>query len=379
MFVCLAVAATMIQNLMPDVDQARLRATVEKLSSFPTRNTLSSGLVDACEWTASELRKLPGVEVEIMRYPIAKGRRIPEDMEAVQVIATIPGETDRILLMGGHIDSLNLEVDAKTGRAPGANDDASGVAAAMEVCRLMAGKKWRNTLKFVAFSGEEQGLYGSAALAKRAKDEGWDVIGVLNNDTVGSSSNLQGQSNDKQVRVFSEEGEDHDSRELARFIEWVVRSDVPSFGVKLVFRRDRFGRGGDHTPFVQQGISAVRFVEVHEEYARQHTPNDLIEHMDFDYLANVTRANLAVFRVMAGGGASPTQIQVVRHEGHEARIRWDAEEGGQYQVFWRETSSPVWEGATDPMSESEVILPISVDDMIFGVGAVGAVPTVQAG
>lgn len=377
MFACLT-AIAMMQTSAPDVDVARLRAIVEKLSSFHTRNTLSPGLVEACEWVASEFRKMPGVEVEIMRYPIAKGRRIPEDMEAVQVIATIPGETDRVLLMGGHIDSLNLEVDAKTGRAPGANDDASGVAATMEVCRLMAAKKWRNTLKFVAFSGEEQGLHGSSALAKRAKDEGWDVIGVLNNDTVGSSGNLLGQKDEGHVRVFSEEGEGHGSRELARYIEWVVRRDVKNFGVKLVFRRDRFGRGGDHTPFVQQGFSAVRFIEVHEEYSRQHTPDDLIEHMDFDYLANVTRANLAVYRDMASGKESPSGIQVERHEEHQALVRWQAEEGVSYQVFWRETTSPVWQGSTLANENGRAVLPVSVDDHLFGVGAIGSVPKVQS-
>lgn len=362
-------------DLIAQVDPARLRATVEKLASFPTRNTLSPGLAASCEWIANEFRQIPGVEVEIMRYIAPAGRRVPTDTEVVQVIATIPGETARTYLMGAHIDSLNLLVQPTEGPAPGANDDASGVAATLEACRILAQRKWPCTLKFVAFSGEEQGLLGSTALARRAVAEGWQLEGVLNNDTVGSSGNLAGQVNSKQVRVFSEEGETHQSRELARVIEWFVRHDVPDFGVKLVLRRDRFGRGGDHTPFVQQNFSAVRFIEVHEEFTRQHTPDDLVKHMDFAYLARVTQANVAVLARLAASARPPSEVRIVRDQGHDTTLTWESTPGVPYVIYWRDTRSTEWQEAIPVGNVSRYTVKlVNKDDHYFAVGAAGGIP-----
>lgn len=372
-----AVAMTTLQpqDLLSLVDKPRLRATVEKLSSFETRNSLSPTLREACEWLADEYRKLPGMKVEVMEYTLPAGRRVPKDMPCYQVVAILPGKTDRRLVMGGHIDSLNLSVDPVTGRAPGANDDASGVAATLEVARAMAQKSWNQTLVFVAFSGEEQGLLGSTALSKKAKEEKWDLEAVLSNDTVGSSSNKDGQKDTKRVRVFSEEGENHHSRELARFCEWTVRQNVKGFGIKLVFRRDRFGRGGDHTPFAAEGFSAVRFVEVHEEYTRQHTPDDLIEHMDFTYLSNVTKANLAVLSQLASAAEAPTNVSVVRDQSHDTSLTWKKNEGSSYVVYWRETTSPTWQGSVPVGQVGKATVPkINKDDHIFAVGTIGGLP-----
>jgi hypothetical protein len=370
-----------ISSLIAAVDQSRLKATVAKLSSFHTRNTLSPGLTEACEWIAEEYRKIPGVEAEVMRYRITKSRRVPEDMDVVQVVATLRGKTDRMLLTGGHIDSLNLSVDPVTGRAPGANDDASGVALALEACRVLAGQEWNQTIKFVAFSGEEQGLFGSTALAKRAVEEKWDLEAVLSADTVGSSSNIGGQSNTAQIRVFSEDGEDHQSRELARFLEWNTAREVPGFGVKLVFRRDRFGRGGDHTPFVREGITAVRLIEVHEEFTQQHTPDDVIEHMDFEYLANGTRVTVAGLARLASAAEQPDEVRISRRQGHDTNISWVARPGVEYRVYWRETTSAIWQGtaAAGPFEDSEgraSVEMVNKDDHTFAVGAVGGIPVV---
>ncbi len=382
MFFSLALAALDqpdLPSLLKQVDEQRLKATVQKLSSFTTRNTLSTGLVDACEWLAEEYRKIPGMKVEIMNYPIAKGRRIPEDMEAVQVVATLPGKTDRTVLLGGHIDSLNLEVDAKTGRAPGANDDASGVALCLEAARVAAQSKWNQTIQFVAFSGEEQGLYGSKAMAARAKAETMKLEAVLSSDTVGSSSNRSGQKDTKHVRVFSEEGEGHHSRELARIIEWSVRHSMKDFGVKLVLRRDRFGRGGDHTPFVAEGFNAVRFIEVHEEFTRQHTPDDIVEHMDFKYLAQVTRANLAALSGLANAAPAPTGVHVKLDQNHDTTIQWKGQPGVKYVVYWRDTASAAWQGSVEAGSEGSVVIKkVNKDDHIFAVGAVGGIPVVAS-
>lgn len=364
---------------LAEISEERLKATVEKLASFTTRNTLSPTLNEAAEWLAEEYRKIPGLQVEIMKYVAPKGRRIPEDKEVVQVVAVLPGTTERRILMGGHMDSLNLQVDPVTGRAPGANDDASGVAATLETARhLAAGPQPQCTLLFVGFTGEEQGLLGSRALADRAKAEGWKLEAVLSNDTVGSSSNKAGQEDDKRIRVFSEDPTAENpaqSRELARFAEWVVRQRMPDFGIKLVFRRDRFGRGGDHTPFHLAGFPAVRWVEVHEEYTRQHTPDDLPEFMDWKYLANVTRANLAVMESLSQAALPPQRVRVKLDQSHDTTLTWEGADGVKYAVFWRETTSPTWQGYREVgATETVTIAGVNKDDHVFAVGAVGGVP-----
>ncbi|HVL38982.1 MAG TPA: M28 family metallopeptidase [Fimbriimonadaceae bacterium] len=371
-----------LDSLLRQVDERRLRSTVEKLASFHTRNTLSATLNEAAEWLAAEYRKIPGVQVELMKYALPRGRRVPEDKEVVQVVATLPGATDRRILVGGHLDSLNLQVDAATGRAPGANDDASGVALALEIARVMSARKWNQTMVFVGFTGEEQGLHGARALARRAKAEGWKLEAVLNNDTVGSSSNLAGQKDETRVRVFSDEfvpsqtnPNGHNSRELARFIELATRGKVSNFGVKLVMRRDRFGRGGDHTPFADEGYDAVRFIEVYEEYTRQHTPHDLPEFMDWAYLANVTRINLAAMATLAQAGPAPTNVRIRMNQGHDTTLTWTASPGTRYVVYWRDTASATWQGQREVGAvETATIEKVNKDDHLFAVGAIGGVP-----
>lgn len=385
MLAALLVLATAAQtNPMDAIRPDALRATVEKLASFQTRNTLSPTLVEAAESLAGEFRKIPGVQVELMKYVAPKGPRIPEEREVVQVVATFPGRTDRRVLVGGHLDSLNLGVDPTTGRAPGANDDASGVALALECARAMAGRQWENTLVFVGFTGEEQGLIGSRALAERARKEGWNIEAVLSNDTVGSSSNKAGQKDERRVRVFSDEfdptpaREDrppHASRELARFVEFATRGKVPDFGIKLVLRADRFGRGGDHTPFAQNGFDAIRFIEVHEEYTRQHTGDDLPEHMDWNYLANVTRVNLVALMALADAGPRPTAVRIARDQGHDTKLTWESTPGVKYVVCYRDTASATWEKAIEVGEVSEfTVKGVNKDDHFFAVGAVGGVP-----
>lgn len=360
---------------LPDVDQSRLRATVEKLSSYNTRNTNSPELIHAAGWLADEFRKIQGMQVELMPYTVEAGRRIPATKEVVQVVATLPGRTDRRIIIGGHLDSYVVEGDPMTAHAPGANDDASGVALALEIARLMAGQKWENTMVFVGFTGEEQGLLGSTALAKRATAEGWTIDAVLSNDTVGSSRNKNRQSNTKQVRVFSDESPDHECRELARYVEWVGRQKMKGFGAKLVLRADRFGRGGDHTPFSRENFNAVRFIEVHEEYTRQHTTDDLVQHMDFGYLANVTKLNLAIATELASAAPQPTEVRIDRAQGHDTRLTWTALAGVKYVVYWRDSGSAAWQKAREVGAVGEAIIQkVNKDDHFFAVGAVGGLP-----
>lgn len=385
MIAALLVLASMPQpNPMDTIRPENLRATVEKLAAFHTRNTLSPTLNDAAEWLAGEFRKIPGVQVEMMKYVAPEGPRIPEEREVVQVVATLPGRTERRVIVGGHLDSLNLAVDPATGRAPGANDDASGVALALECARAMAGRQWENTVVFVGFTGEEQGLLGSRALAERARKEGWSIEAVLSNDTVGSSSNKAGQKDERRVRVFSDEFDptparedrpSHTSRELARFVEFATRGKVPGFGIKLVFRADRFGRGGDHTPFAQNGFDAIRFIEVHEEYTRQHTADDLPEFMDWNYLANVTRTNIVALMALASAGPRPRSVRIGRDQGHDTKLTWQGSPGIRYVVYYRDTAAPTWEKGVEVGAVSEfTVVGVNKDDHFFAVGAEGGVP-----
>lgn len=368
-------AAPDIPTLLKEVDARRLRATVERLASWPNRNTNNPTLTEAAEWIASEYRKIPGLQVEIMRYRIERGQRVPEAKEVVQVVATLPGQTPRRILVGGHMDTINMKEGKVDSPSPGANDDASGTSVALELARILAKYKWKNTLVFVAWSGEEQGLLGSRALAKRAKEEKWPIDAVLSNDMVGNSQNNLGQKNARQLRVFSEESEDHNSRELARFIDWNSRGKIRGFAPKLVFRRDRFARGGDHTPFNQEGFTAVRLVEVHEEYSRQHTKDDLPGAMDWAYLANSARLNLLTMATLAEAAEAPREVRVDRAQGYDTKLTWRATPGTKYVIYWRETTSPLWEKAQEVGAVSEVVIPkIHKDDHVFAVGAIGGVP-----
>lgn len=382
------------QNLFDQVDPARMRRDVEMLAKFNTRNTLSPQLIESATWLRDQYRSIPGVKAELMTYVLPKGRRVTEDKQVVQVVAWLdssdtPANTleelkgKRVVAIGGHLDSLNLEVNPETGRAPGANDDASGTILALECARAMSRRKWDNVIVFVGFTGEEQGLHGSRALAKFAKANDWKLEAVLSNDTVGSSSNLAGQKNTKQVRIFSDEATTHNSRELARFCAWSVAQDLKEFSIKLVTRADRFGRGGDHTPFAQEGFSAVRYIEVHEEYTRQHTPNDLPEYMDWAYLANVTKANLAPLSRLANAGPAPSQVRVVRDQSHDTTVSFMGAPGQTYRLYWRTTTSAVWEGSTtvkaqnaepDTIEVKHMFAKINKDDHVFAVGAEGGVP-----
>jgi hypothetical protein len=360
------------------VDTRRLHATVMKLSSFHDRNTSNLGLEEAAGWVITEFRKIPGLETELYQYHIDPDERVPQAKDVSEVIAVLPGETDRRVIIGAHLDSINLSEPDWQGRAPGANDDASGVALTLELARLMATRKWKQTLVFVATSGEEQSLFGATALAKRAKREGWKIDAYLNNDMVGNTSDLHGH-HDNRVRIFSEEKPTHNSRELARFAAWLAdptgtRRD--GGGVQLVFRADRFGRAGDHSPFNDEGFTAIRFVDSVEEYSRQHTPKDEIEAMDFGHLANVARLNLRLAESLALADAPPTKVRVGWQKSKDATISWIAAPETRYMLFWRDTTSPVWTNYEEIPSTGKVTVPVDKDDHFFGVAALGGIPVI---
>ena len=364
-----------IDALVKQVDAVRLKSTVKKLASWPNRNTNNPTLTEAAEWIASQYAAIPGLKVEIMRYKVEKSPRIPEAKEVVQVIATLPGKNSNRVMVGGHMDTVNMTPGATLdSAAPGANDDASGVALSLEMARILSTQKWNQTLCFIAFSGEEQGLLGSTALAKRAKAESWQIDAVLSNDMVSNSSNKLGQKDNKQVRVFSEESQAHHGRELARWIEWIQRSSGSKFGVKLVLRPDRFGRGGDHTPFNREGFTAVRFVEVHEEYSRQHTPDDLPEFVDEKYLAEVAKVNLRAMANLANAAPSPSSVKVSPKQGYDSQLSWEGDASAEYVVYWRDTRSAIWEHSKVVKGLTVTINEAQKDDVFFAVGAVGGIP-----
>jgi hypothetical protein len=368
-------ASLLLSHLTSEVSKDSLRQTLTHLSTYPTRNTNTPELEKAAEWVASEFKKIPGLRVELMRYDVKKGRRVVADKSVVQVVATLPGESDKKVIVGGHLDTINLTGDPLTAIAPGINDDGSGVALTLECARILSQKRWRNTLVFVAFSGEEQGLFGSGALAERAQKESWKIEAMLNNDTVGASQGPGKLKDKKRVRLYSEESTDHNSRELARFIEWETRGKVKGFSPWLVFRKDRFQRGGDHTPFNIKGFNAVRFVEAIEYLTHQHTDKDTLEGIDFDYLANVVRLNLISLSSFASAADAPTNVRYDAKQAHDTIVRWNSQPGVSYRVYWRESSSSVWQGMVEAGEKNEVIIKgKNKDDHVFAVGAMGGVP-----
>lgn len=405
-----------ISNQVNEVSEANLKTIVNKLVSFQTRHTLSdtlsktTGIGAARNWIKSEFEKYSKESGNRLQVSFdtftqaADGRRITAPVVLKNVMAILPG-TDpndkRMLMLSGHYDSRVTDVMNAKDFAPGANDDASGVAAVMEMARIMSKQKFNCTIVFVAMVGEEQGLYGATNLAKRAKEEGWNVHLLMNNDIVGNSYGMETDIKDnKSVRVFSEgvspletpaqvaarqsAGTDNDgkARQAARYIKEVAERYVDQLDVKLIYRRDRFLRGGDHTPFSQQGFAAVRITEMNEDFNRQHqdirTENgfkfgDLPEYIDYNYLQKVTRMNLAVMANLAWSAQEPENV-VVLTSGltNKTALKWEAPKGKSpagYYVLMRETSSPFWEKKIF-VKETSASLAYSKDNYYLGVQSV---------
>lgn len=405
-----------ISNMVNEVSATNLEQIVKKLVSFQTRHTLSdtlsktTGIGAARNWIKNEFEKYGlasggrlQVSFDTFTQP-ADGRRIKEPVVLKNVMAILPGSDPndkRMLMVSGHYDSRVTDVMNIKDFAPGANDDASGVAAVMEMCRIMSKQKFSATLVFVAMVGEEQGLYGATNLAKRAKEEGWNVHLLMNNDIVGNSYGMETDIKDnKSVRVFSEgvsavetpaqasarqsAGTDNDgkARQAARYIKEVAERYVDQLEVKLIYRRDRFLRGGDHTPFSQQGFAAVRITEMNEDFNRQHqdvrTENgfkfgDLPEYVDYNYLQKVTRMNLSVMSNLALATQEPENV-VVLTAGltNKTALKWEVPKGrtpAGYYVLMRETTSPFWERKFF-VEENQATLAYSKDNYYFGVQSV---------
>ncbi len=403
-----------LRSILSAVSAERIEATIRKLVSFGTRHTLSDqddparGIGAARDWIAAEMTRYAEASggrmtVTVPSYVQEPASRIPEPTRISNVVATLRGEVDpnRTYVVSGHYDSRVTDVMNATSDAPGADDDASGVAVAMELARVMATHHTDATIMFAAVAGEEQGLYGSTFMAKQLKDAGADVQGMFTNDIVGSSRADDGTRDPRSVRLFaqgpppSEDAEraalrlklggenDSPARELARYVTEVAGPTTSGMNIRVIYRLDRYLRGGDHTGFLAQGFPAARFTEPNENFAHQHQDvrvengvqyGDLPEFCDFGYIARVARVNGAALWSMAQAPGTPRDVVVdTSMLTNDTTLRWthgnDAELAG-YEVVWRPTIAPLW---TDVIAVGDVdttTIDLSKDNAIFGVRSV---------
>lgn len=408
-----------IQSMVKAISADSIKNYIASMVAFGTRHSLSDtvsntkGIGAARRWVASKFRQFSsrnhaGMQVILDPYtlsPNPRTPRVPYTITMKNVLATLPG-TDpndhRVLLVTGHLDSRNTDVMDSTGIAPGANDDASGVAVVLELARVMSAKKFPCTIIFMAVQGEEQGLLGARHMASKIKSDSTQLIALLNNDIVGNSvASETGDRNDKTIRIFSEmipaletteqtaarnslkAENDSPSRQLARYIKEVSEPYVKGFTVTINARPDRFLRGGDHTPFSQLGYTAVRLTEFNENFDHQHQNvrveknvqyGDLPEFVDYPYAANVARINLATLASLAKAPAAPQQVKMKINLDNLTYLSWEAPASGPqpkgYYILLRETYQPFWEKrifVTDTKAE----LPYSKDNYFFAVQSVG--------
>jgi len=404
----------LIHRLTDQVQADRMRADIEAMVSFGTRHTLSEtesdtrGVGAARRWVQREFeaigRECGGcLEVVLPGQTVTALPRIPNPTEVVNVVAIQRGTTDpdRVIVISGHLDSRVTDVMNFTDDAPGANDDASGVAALIEAARILSKEEFPATLVYAALTGEEQGLHGARILAEYARDNGWRVMANLNNDMVGNIEGQSGVIDNTRIRVFAEGtrtletqaeadtrryngGEvDSPSRNLARFVDGIADRYLTNFDVEMIYRTDRFGRGGDQVAFLRLGFPAVRITEGSENYDRQHqdlrTENgvvygDTIDGVDFDYLAQATRLNVATMAAMARAPAPPTGVTIAGAVQPDTTLRWTAVPGAAgYRVWWRSTTAPQWTHSRWAGDATELVLKgVVIDDFFFGVSAVSA-------
>jgi hypothetical protein len=404
-------------SIVREIDANNIERTIRKLVSFGTRNTLSQqdnsnrGIGAARDWLYSEFQKAAAqsggrMTVEKQTFEQAKAPRVPQPTMLTNIVATLKGtqpeSQDRLYVVSGHYDSMcNSPTDAKCD-APGANDDASGTAAVLEMARVMAKYSFDATIVFMTVAGEEQGLLGATYFAEQAKQKNWSIEGMFTNDIIGNTLGGNGVRDRGTVRVFSEGvpsnetqaeattrrsvgGEnDSASRQLARFIHEVGPKYVPGMKVMMVYRRDRYGRGGDHIPFLERGYPAVRFTETNEEFRHQHQNvrvengiqyGDLPEFVDFAYIANVARINAVSLAALASAPVQPKNVMILTARlSNDTDLKWDANREPDlagYEIVWRDTTSPVWTNSRWVGNATTYTMKgMSKDNYFFGVRSV---------
>src|SRR5271170_2739806 len=409
-----------IAAALQQVSAQRIRANIETLVGFGTRLTISAqdqaaisegrGVGAAREWIKSEFERYAKdcdgcLEVRTDSFTQPAAERIPDRTEITNVYAVLKGtdkeNAKRIVLVTGHYDSRNSDTLDTKGNAPGANDDGSGVAVSLECARVLSKLKFPATIIFLTVAGEEQGLNGSQHFAKMAKDSGWNIEAALNNDIVGGdkspeqdrsvvrvfSEGLPNAATEQEIRRIRSLGGENDSasRQLARYIADVGRAYDAGVKPVLVYRLDRYLRGGDHYSFNQQGFAAVRFTEFREDFHHQHqnvrTENgieygDLEKFVDFDYVARVARLNAATLASLASAPAPPASVHLLTKDlENDSTLTWERSPGGLasgYETLWRATTNPEWEHVEKVGNVTRATLKLSKDNVIFAVRAVDA-------
>lgn len=404
-----------IYEIIGEVSADRLEEDITTLVNFGTRHTLSDtvsntrGIGAARRWIKKEFEEISDecgncLEVSYQKNLVEKGTnaRIIKDVWVINVLAVKRGTKypNRYVIMSGDIDSRVSDPTDYTSDSPGANDNASGMAGTIEAARVLSQYEFENSILFVGLSGEEQGLFGGKGLAQHAKKEGWEIIGILNNDMIGNIRGVDGVVSNRDFRIFSEPvpptetekqrkarrfygGEvDGISRQLARYIHRTTEEYMPEMNPTMIYRLDRFGRGGHHRPFNDEGFAGVRIMESHENYTQQHqdirTENgiaygDVLEHVNFDYAAKLTAVNAISLASLAWAPPAPERVRIGGVVEPSARLEWTPVDGAKgYKIYWRDTTSPTWDHSRNVGNvNSHTLDGIVIDNYFFGVSAVG--------
>lgn len=404
-----------IYDIINAVSEERIKNDVTKLADFGTRHTLSDtisqtrGIGAARRWIKSEFEKIAAtcnncLEVFYQKNFIKKGHsdRIVKDVEIVNVVAIQRGKThpNRYIIMSGDIDSRVSDENDFTSDSPGANDNASGMAGTLEAARVLSKYQFDNSIIYLGLSGEEQGLYGGQGLATYAKERGWDIIGIFNNDMIGNISGVDGIVSNVDFRIFSEPvpptetekerrarrfygGEvDGISRQLARYVQKNTRTYMPEMNPMLIYRLDRFGRGGHHRPFNDAGFAGIRIMEAHENYTQQHQDirsenginyGDVLEHVNFAYAKKLTAVNAINLASLAWAPPAPEEVKIGGIVAPSAKLQWSKVTGTVgYKIYWRDTTAPTWDHSRYVGDVTEYTLNgVVIDNFFFGVASVG--------
>ncbi len=413
-FVC-SQTDSRIYDIINAVSADRIEADITKLTNFGTRHTLSDtvsqtrGIGAARRWIKSEFEKSSTacgdcLEVFYQKDLVKKGdnSRIVKDVWVVNVVAIQRGSKypNRFIIMSGDIDSRVSDPNNFTSDSPGANDNASGMAGAIEAARVLSKYKFENSIIYVGLSGEEQGLFGGKGLAAFANEKGWEIIGIMNNDMIGNITGVDGVINNREFRIFSEPvpptetkeqrnarrfygGEvDGISRQLARYVYKTTKTYMPEMNPMMIYRLDRFGRGGHHRPFNDAGFAGIRIMEAHENYTQQHqdirTENgiaygDVLEHVNFDYASKLTAVNAINLASIAWAPPAPKQVKIGGIVEPSARLLWSKVDGAvSYKIYWRDTTAPNWEHSRNVGDVTQFTLEgIVIDNFLFGISSIG--------
>ncbi|MDH3699196.1 MAG: M28 family peptidase [Flavobacteriaceae bacterium] len=403
-------------DIINAVSAGRLESDITILANFGTRHTLSDtvsttrGIGAARRWIKSEYEKISQscgncLEVFYQKDLVEQGanNRIVKDVWVVNVVAIQRGSKypNRFIIMSGDIDSRVSDPTDYTSDSPGANDNASGMAGTIEAARVLSKYKFDNSIIYVGLSGEEQGLFGGKGLAAYAKENNWEIIGILNNDMIGNITGVDGVVSNRDFRIFSEPvppteterqrnrrrfygGEvDGISRQLARYVHKTTQKYMPEMNPMLIYRLDRFGRGGHHRPFNDAGFAGIRIMEAHENYTQQHQDireedgiayGDVLEHVNFEYAAKLTAVNAINLASLASAPPAPTEVEIGGIVEPAAKFKWKKADGAVgYNIYWRLTTSPTWDnskwvGDVDAYTLDGIV----IDNYFFGVASVGA-------